>query len=215
GRCLLSKFADDTKLGGVVDTPERCAAIQKYLDRLERWAEKDCLKFNKVQCRVLHLGRCLLSKFADDTKLGGVVDTPERCAAIQKYLDRLERWAEKDCLKFNKVQCRVLHLVRNNSRHQYRLEVTCWKAVLWRRTWGILVNNKLPMSQQCPCGQEGRWYPGMHWEKHYQQVEGGDPAPLLSPGEASSGVLCPVLGSSVPESHGPPGPGLAKGYKVD
>ena len=64
----------------------------------------------------------------------------------------------------------------------------------------------------CPGGQEGQWDPGVHEEECGQQVE-GYPSPLLCPGEASSVVLCPVLGCPVQERQGTAGEGPAKGYE--
>ncbi|KAK4823863.1 hypothetical protein QYF61_007511 [Mycteria americana] len=92
---------------------------------------------------------CTLSKFADDAKLGGVADTPDGCAAIQRDLDRLEKWAERD-LKFKKGKCEVLHLGRNNPMHLYVLGANQLERCLAEKDLGIPVNTELNMSQQCP-----------------------------------------------------------------
>ncbi|XP_010181933.1 PREDICTED: kunitz-type serine protease inhibitor 6-like, partial [Mesitornis unicolor] len=45
--CTPSKFVDGTKLGSVAVMPKGCAAIQRDLDRLEKSADRNLVKFNR------------------------------------------------------------------------------------------------------------------------------------------------------------------------
>lgn len=51
----LSKFAGDRKVERVVETPDGCSVLQRGLDRLEKWADRNLLKYDQRKCKVLLL----------------------------------------------------------------------------------------------------------------------------------------------------------------
>ena len=63
-----------------------------------------------------------VGKFADDTKVGGVVDSLEGCQKLQRDIDRMQDWAEKWQMDFNADKCVVVHFGRSNGMKEYNIK---------------------------------------------------------------------------------------------
>ena len=119
-------------------------------------------------------------------------------------------------MKFNKSKCKVLHLGCGNPHYQYKPGDVRMEHRPAQKDLGVLMDGKAGHEPAvCPHSPESQLYPGLHQRKSGEQVEGGDPAPLLCSGETSPGVLHPDVEFSVQERCGPVGACPEKGHKND
>lgn len=128
------------------------------------------------------MGQSTFSRSAGDAEQGGVAGAPEGCAATERYLGRLEKWAVRSLLTVGKGKCQVLCLGRR------RAVGCCLESK--KRTWDRLTINQF----------RNKKHPGLL--KNIQWGEGAYPPTLVSAQRTTTGpVHSPRLSSTVKDGH--------------
>ncbi|XP_071657675.1 transcription factor RFX3-like [Patagioenas fasciata] len=83
--------------------------------------------------------RVYAQSFDDDTKLERVADTSQGCAAIERDLNKMKKWADRNLMKFKKEKHQVLYLGKNNPMHQYRLGADQLESSFAEKDLGVLL----------------------------------------------------------------------------
>ena len=90
-----------------------------------------------------------LNKFADDTKIGQPVGSPEGVVRLQKALDNIVTWSEDWQMQFHIDKCKVLHCGHNNPRSDYLMHGNSLEHISEQKDLGVIIHNSLKPSLQC------------------------------------------------------------------
>jgi hypothetical protein len=86
-----------------------------------------------------------ISKFADDTKIGGAANSE----SIQSDLDKIAKWSKSWGMNFNVNKCNVLHVGKTNIRSTYFMSGRALTATDVQRDLGVVISDDFKFTKQC------------------------------------------------------------------
>uniref|UniRef100_A0A4W3J4I1 Reverse transcriptase domain-containing protein n=1 Tax=Callorhinchus milii TaxID=7868 RepID=A0A4W3J4I1_CALMI len=89
-----------------------------------------------------------ISKFEDDTKLGGRVSSEDDTKRLQRDIDRQGEWARRWQMEYNVGKCEVIHQGSKNRKTDYFLEGERLDSVSVQRDLGVLAHQSQKVSMQ-------------------------------------------------------------------
>ena len=93
--------------------------------------------------------RGLISKFADDTKLGGIIRNSSDMIDLQADLDILTEWSEKWQMKFNTDKCKAIRFGNFQSEEKYIMNGQGLDWVTEEKDLGVIVDETMKSSKHC------------------------------------------------------------------
>ena len=88
-------------------------------------------------------------KFADDTKLFGVVSDMESAMTMQKDLNTVLGWTDRSLMEFNFDKCTVQHMGTRNVGFQYEMRGHVLKSTDSECDLGVEIRKDLKVVNQC------------------------------------------------------------------
>lgn len=91
----------------------------------------------------------IISKFADDTKIGFCVLNEDDRNRLQSDLNKIVEWSEKWQMPFNVDKCQVLQVGSKNNKYSYEMNGKQITSVQRVTDLGIIIAETLKTSEQC------------------------------------------------------------------
>ena len=93
----------------------------------------------------------IVYKFADDTKLGRIVENDEDAKGFQSAIDGLTDWCQKWGMTLHPKKCKSLHFGKKNLCQRYLIEDSPVENSDLERDLGVLISTDLKFSNHVKC----------------------------------------------------------------